>query len=243
MLIVYALLSTLGAALGANTPDPATGAYDLNVLPLPNKYTIGTEVICLSSDFQIQLDSSAPQDLHDAVGRTLEHLKSLKHQYISVYHGAEFFPDGAGCSNWLSTLSLSFDGSEHSSASIWDGAVQQPEDRIEWETYHLVVPTNGSASLTSATALGLFRGLTTFEALFYYLPEQSDYSGQQLTRRWNWEGGWLYAPFGPYEIWDKPSFGWRSLHTDTSRNFFSIEKLQKVRRCSPVCLASQTVDG
>lgn len=224
-----------------------TSQYDINVLPLPDKYTIGSEVICLSSDFQIYLDSSAPQDLHDAVGRTLEHLKGLKHEYLSVYHGTEFFPDGASCGNWLSSLSLSFEGDEHASESIWDGAIQQPEDRPTWETYHLTVPTNGTGTLSSATAIGLLRGLTTFEALFFYLPEHSDYSGQELTRRWNWEGGYLYAPFGPYELWDKPSFGWRSLHTDTSRNFFSVDKLKLVSRSwtepiAPPSMCTSSID-
>lgn len=230
--IMIPIFAILWAVLAHQTviviADNSTSRYDLNVLPLPNKYTIGSEVICLSTDFQINLDQSAPQDLHDAVGRTVEHLKSLKHQYLSIYHGSDFFPDGASCSTWLSTLSLSFDGDEHSSTSIWEGAIQQPEDRIEWETYHLTIPTNGTASLSSATALGLFRGLTTFEALFFYIPEQSDYTDQQLSRRWNWEGGYMYAPFGPYEIWDKPAFGWRSLLLDTSRNFFGIDKIQKV---------------
>jgi hexosaminidase len=222
--VLWAITSVPTITLGKND----TSQYDLNVLPLPHKYTIGSEVICLSTDFQIYLDSNAPQDLHDAVGRTMEQLRQIKHEYLSVYHGTEFFDDG-GCSNWLSSLTLSFDGDEHSSASISEGAIQQPEDRIQWESYHLTVPTNGSASLSSPTALGLFRGLTTFSALFYYIPEDSDYTGQQLTRRWNWQGGYLYAPFGPYEIWDKPAFGWRSLLLDTSRNFFSIGKIQKVQ--------------
>jgi hexosaminidase len=209
-----------------------TSSYDINVLPLPTNYTIGQEVICLASDFQITVDQSASQDLHDAIGRTLEHLQGCKHEYLSIYHGSEFFPNGQECQNWLSTLVLSFEGGSYSSSSILDGAIQKPEDRIDWESYHLTVPTNGTATLSSVSALGLFRGLTTFETLFYYLPEQSDYNAPTMSKRWNWEGGWLYAPFGPYEIWDKPAFGWRSVLVDTSRNFFSIKSLQAVRLSS-----------
>lgn len=212
------------SVLGANT----TTGYGLNVLPLPTKYDTGSEVICLSTDFQISVDSSASQDLHDAIERTLEHLKESKHEYLSIWHGSEFFKDTSECQYWLSSLVLSFDGDAHPTKSILDGAIQQPEERVEWEAYHLTVPTNGTATLTAASALGLFRGLTTFEALFFYLPEQSDYSSQMMTMRWNWRGGWLYAPFGPYEIWDKPAFGWRSVLVDTSRQFFSIKSLRSV---------------
>jgi hexosaminidase len=236
MLQLLAIFLLQGSSVLAATN---TAEYGLNVLPLPTKYDIGSEVICLSSDFQISVDPAASQDLHDAIGRTLEHLQDCKHEYLSIWHGSEFFQDSSECKHWLSSLVLSFDSNTHSSSSILDGAIQQPEDRMEWEAYHLTVPTNGTATLTSASALGLFRGLTTFEALFFYLPEQSDYSSQMMSKRWNWQGGWLYAPFGPYEIWDKPAFGWRSVLVDTSRQFFSIKSLKSVRLFFSVLGASQ----
>ena len=223
------MLSLLAILLAATVQAQGNGtSNDINVLPLPTKYDIGSEVTCLSSDFQITVDSSASRDLHDAIGRTVEHLQSCQHQYLSIHHGSEFFPNGAECSHWVSNLALSFEGDEHKISTILDGAVQRPEDRIKWESYHLIVPTNGTATLSSVSALGLFRGLTTFETLFYYLPEQSDYNSQTMSKRWNWQGGWLYAPFGPYEIWDKPAFGWRSVLVDTSRNFFSTKSLKSV---------------
>jgi hexosaminidase len=43
------------------------------------------------------------------------------------------------------------------------------------------------------------------------------------------KGKW-YAPAAPYEIEDKPAFGWRAVMLDTSRNWFGKEAILKVSR-------------
>jgi hexosaminidase len=40
--------------------------------------------------------------------------------------------------------------------------------------------------------------------------------------------GTTYAPGAPYEIEDKPAFGWRAVLLDTSRNWFGMEAIKRV---------------
>ena len=95
------------------------------------------------------------------------------------------------------------------------------------EAYNLTVPVDGTAVIKANSALGLFRGLTTFEDMWYYLAPQGS-GGNNLRKRWS-NGEALYAPFGPYEVSDSPAFGWRAVLLDTSRNFYPIADIQSVR--------------
>jgi hexosaminidase len=237
----------------------------LNVLPLPTKYTTGNQIICLSPDFSIILESHSeneiPHDLKKAAQRTQDGIWANKHRYLSIDRGAEFFTEGKGCDHTLSILRVIVDQEGHVD-SIMDSAIRPAEERPDLEAYTLMVPLGNHATITSKTALGAYRGLTTFENLFYHLPardgESSDStksgilskpnilsSSEQLPlgsggqtdqttdsdeteSKGETKGIW-YAPAAPYEIEDKPAFGWRAVMLDTSRNWFGKEAILKVR--------------
>jgi hexosaminidase len=254
------LLSTTSVELPSSHSDIETG-QPINVLPLPARHTTGNKVICLSPDFSIKFDSHVPEDLKKAAQRVEKGIWEHEHQYLSVKRGAEFFEEGNGCEYTLSTLEVIVDDHGHHMPSIMDSAVRPAEDRPDLEVYTLSIPLGDRATIKSPTALGAYRGLTTFENLFYHYPADSEGqadstksgiltkpdslgntdqlplgSGVQTDQasdisdtgsRSEVKGKW-YAPAAPYEIEDKPAFGWRAVMLDTSRNWFGKEAILKV---------------
>ena len=134
-------------------------------------------------------------------------------------------------------------------ASIMDSAIRPAEERPDLERYSLSIPLKGPATIKASTALGAFRGLTTFENLFFYHPKQVGKASSSVmdiladagqvalgvvTETMTGHGGakdrkgtW-YAPAAPYQIEDKPAFGWRAVLLDTSRNWFGKDAILKV---------------
>lgn len=268
-------LSSASVQTSSSLKDQDVRSRPLNVLPLPTKYTTGDQVICLSPDFTIILDAKSgyplPHDLKKAVRRTQDGIWSIKHRYLSIERGAEFFTEDEGCDNTLSTLKVIVEQEGHVD-SIMDSAIRPAEERPDLEAYTLSVTIGTHATIISKTALGALRGLTTFENLFYHLPAQDGESsesskggllskldtlaqseqlplgsGGQIDQSSDAHGtglksetkGKWYAPAAPYEIEDKPAFGWRAVMLDTSRNWFGKEAILKVRgplNCDSVLL-------
>jgi hexosaminidase len=255
------LLTTKSVELPSSEREIKTGR-PINVLPLPTRYTTGNKAICLSPDFSIEFDSHVPEDLQKAAQRVERGIWDLKHRYLSIKRGAEFFEEGNGCDYTLSILEVVVDhDAQGHMASIMDSAIRPAEDRPDLEAYTLTIPLGDRAIIKSPTALGAYRGLTTFENLFYHLPADSEGiaegsksgvltkpdslentdqlplgSGGQTDQasdvsetgsRSEVKGKW-YAPAAPYEIEDKPAFGWRAVMLDTSRNWFGKESILKV---------------
>lgn len=82
------------------------------------------------------------------------------------------------CTHWLTELHLILDHSDKSinvtdeeRYTITGGAMAEVELRPALERYETTVPVGGQATIKASTALGLFRGLTTFEQLFYHLED------------------------------------------------------------------------
>lgn len=169
----------------------------------------------------------------------------------------------SGCKAHISSLVLSFkdlDRDAESISSIYSDAILPVELRPDVEAYRLSVLLSQPARIEAKSALGLYRGLTTFEQLFYHLAGSSGSvtpsvaTGGILSRpnslaaseqlplgsttaadtQGSGEGSKTelddrtYAPFAPYEIEDKPAFGWRAVLLDTSRNYFSVPSILKV---------------
>lgn len=88
----------------------------------------------------------------------------------------------------ISCLKLSFDtGHSGTVTSISDEAIDDLESRVEG--YSLTLPADGSAATIQANStLGLFRGLTTFGQLWYYVDNIT------------------YAVEAPVEITDSPVY-------------------------------------
>ena len=162
------------------------------VWPLPKQFTTGTTPLRLSCSFQINLQgvNNAPQDLQDAVYRTSSFLRNDKLQALVPDRGAssaEDFPNTKTLSSL--TLSLTTHGKVR---SITEETLDDLESRVEG--YTLIVPADGSdATLEANSTLGLFRGLTTFEQLWY-----------------DWEGT-TYTIQAPFNIVDAPAYVHASL--------------------------------
>ena len=189
--------------------------------------------------------------------------------------GAAFKP----CTRWLGELQLSLNDKDNSAEegrdtvsgttaisderrlSILGGATAPGPERIALEKYELTVPLEGPATLKADAALGLLRGLTTFEHLFYRLDEGSgtavgggdadtnsiddaaEAGGGSTEEDEGKLQGRVYAPFAPYSIKDEPVMGWRGLMLDTARNYLPMKDIERVRLCgfnSVCCVGGQT---
>ena len=171
--------------------------------PLPQSITTGpsTAFLRLDPTFAVTLSSNssgpdlsanAPQDLLDAINRTESHIWSDKLGRLVVGRGESDLPCIRSSPALTSlVLSLSPTNNAPSINSIATEAQKAPELRNE--VYNLSVPDDGSPAMLSAqTTLGLLRGLTTFEQMWYYAADS--------------EGEETYASGVPVEIQDEPAF-------------------------------------
>lgn len=163
---------------------PLCGVFGL--WPLPRSLQTGTTALKLAPNFDIHVNvQHAPSDLSDAVSRTKAHLKSDKLGRLVVGRGSS---DNAAIQHAKSLTSLH--------VLLAHGATVRSiaeESRLDIETrsegYSLTIPADGSAATLSANStLGLYRGLTTFEQLWY-----------------EWSGN-LYTIEAPITITDSPAY-------------------------------------
>nr|XP_031862319.1 uncharacterized protein CI109_002284 [Kwoniella shandongensis]KAA5529391.1 hypothetical protein CI109_002284 [Kwoniella shandongensis] len=198
----------------------------INIVPLPAHSTTGdgSTPLCLSHNFTIYLDEASlrphvsPKDLVLAIEDTRAQLASLAMTYLSPSHGDEFFPRGdSKCERYLERLDVHM--SDYDGSTIFDQAILSVEERPELEAYHLDIPLTGHAKIIAKGPLGAYRALTSFQTLWYTHSSEGEGEGS---------GRVVYAPFAPYEIDDKPAFGWRAVLLDTSRNYFSVDSIYKI---------------
>ncbi|KAF8627399.1 hypothetical protein AX17_006214 [Amanita inopinata Kibby_2008] len=178
------------------------------IWPLPQQLSTGSTPLRLPPGFTIDLSGihNAPQDLKDAVARTNKYLHTDRLQALVPDRGAS----SAGAisqAKVLSGLTLSLGGGVVKSIS--QEAIVDLESRVE--DYALTVPADGShAVLHANSTLGLFRGLSTFEQLWY-----------------DWEGT-TYTLEAPVNIVDKPAYPYRGFMLDTARHFFPVSDIKRV---------------
>ena len=137
--------------------------------PIPSSLQTGTTLLKLSSkNFSIQVSDipQAPQDLHDAISRTMSRLHTDQLQRLIVGRGAN---DSAALAHApsLARLTLALTPNSPPIKSIMEEATKEITKRSE--SYSLTIPDTdqGVATLTANSSLGLLRGLTTFEQLWY----------------------------------------------------------------------------
>ncbi|KIK69927.1 glycoside hydrolase family 20 protein [Collybiopsis luxurians FD-317 M1] len=176
--------------------------------PLPTRLSTGTTPLTLASNFHIDTSaiSSPSQDLLEAIDRTKTYLQNDKLEALVVDRGASYASSLQHAKS-LSSLKLSFDsGHSGNVKSISEEVTEDIESRVEG--YTLTVPADGSAATLKAnSSLGLFRGLTTFGQLFYYLNND------------------IYTVEAPISITDSPVYPYRGFMLDTSRNYFPVEDI------------------
>lgn len=173
LLIYIAVLTTAVAALW----------------PQPRALRTGTTALRLSSDFSISPSFPSPSpDLISAISRTQSFLRDDKLQRLVVGRGTSDASD-VKVAKELKSLTLSLSGSsKRALAESITKEVQKPLEERD-ESYALQIPSDGSsATLKANTTLGLFRGLTTFSQLWYYVDGDS------------------YSLETPVDIEDAPSF-------------------------------------
>ncbi|KAJ2924124.1 hypothetical protein H1R20_g12964, partial [Candolleomyces eurysporus] len=206
--------------------------------PVPRNLETGTSLLKLSPSFDIQFEAgsgwSPPQDLLDAISRTKYRLWNDKLGRLVVGRG-EDDREGLESASSLSLLTLTLDSYSHSKSTNDDDSVGSSTSRTilpisveavkdigtRSEEYSLKVPANGGPAVIRAnSSLGLLRGLTTFEQLWYWLPGDVDEGDA---------GGIVYAHQVPVTIEkDYPAFPYRGFMLDTARNFFPVDDIKRV---------------
>ncbi|KAH7911725.1 N-acetylhexosaminidase [Hygrophoropsis aurantiaca] len=187
------------------TLSPLTAA----LWPLPQSLTIGSNVLVLSKNFNIQLSAhNAPKDLQDAITRTEYYLRHDNLGRLIVGRGSSD-ASAIHAAKHLTTLTVSFDSAAPATPrSISAESADDLESRKE--AYTLSVPNDGSTAILKANStLGLFRGLTTFSQLWY------EY------------GGAIYTPEAPIQISDHPAYPYRGFMLDTARNYYPVSDIKR----------------
>ncbi|KAI8969460.1 N-acetylhexosaminidase [Trametes punicea] len=175
----------------------------LAIWPMPRSLQTGTSPVKLSSDFTVRLEGihAPPADLLSAIARTQSRLQSDRLERLVLGRGTADVKAIQGA-HVLASLT----------ATLHSGFPVRPitEETIraidsKSESYQLLVPTDhADATLVANSTLGLLRGLTTFEQLWY------DYKGTK------------YMLEGPLQVVDEPAFPYRGFSLDTSRNFYTV---------------------
>ncbi|TFK87138.1 glycoside hydrolase family 20 protein [Polyporus arcularius HHB13444] len=173
--------------------------------PIPRTMSPGNSPVKLSSEFDIQIRfANPPADLRAAISRTKSSLFSGKFERLVLGRGsadADLLKDA----RTLVSLELSL-----AAGSPVRSIAEETNQPIEAksESYSLSIPeNNASATISANSSLGLFRGLATFEQLWY------DYEGTKYTL----EGG--------ADINDGPAFPYRGFSFDTARNFYPVSDI------------------
>ncbi|THH31445.1 hypothetical protein EUX98_g2743 [Antrodiella citrinella] len=177
------------------------------IWPIPTGLTEGLKPVKLSGSFNVSLDiENAPTDLVDAVQRTISHLKTDTFERLVIGRGAA---DADAISD-----APTFDALV---VSLTPGAAVRPIAQEATvgidgrdESYSLIIPSDGSdATLVANSTLGLFRGLTTFDMLWYH------------------NEGAKYILNAPLTVTDSPAFPYRGFSFDTARNFFPVSDIKR----------------
>ncbi|KDQ08352.1 glycoside hydrolase family 20 protein [Botryobasidium botryosum FD-172 SS1] len=172
--------------------------------PLPRSLQTGSQALTLSSSFSIDTAFTAPSDLQDAISRTLEYINQDKHKRLVVGRGSA---DASKLKDAPSLNKLNLHLGSKDALSIAQEAIKPLESRDE--SYTLIVPASGNATLCANSTLGLFRGLTTFSQLWYSFEDA------------------VYTIEAPIAITDKPAYPYRGFMLDTARNFFPVTDIKR----------------
>jgi hexosaminidase len=200
MLACAGLLLLLASQACAIWPQPTTVHSGKTVLAVSNALSVETS--------KVNRLSRLP-DLRAAILETLSRIRKDKLQILELDRGLHY---SARVKSAPSVQRLFLLPSKACTKTFTDISAQITlplEDRDE--SYSLTVSARGIATLSACNALGMFRGLHTFEQLIYTLPTS----------------GLRYIPNAPISIHDSPAFAYRGVMLDTARNFFPVESILK----------------
>ncbi len=178
-------------------------AYQVSALwPIPRTMSPGNHPVKLSSEFDIHVHfANPPADLRAAISRTKSSLFSGKLGRLVLGRGSA---DAHLLKDARTLVSLELSLAAGSPVRSIAEETNQPIE-AKSESYSLSIPeNNASATISANSTLGLFRGLATFEQLWY------DYEGTKYTL----EGG--------AEINDGPAFVSTFKHASSADYFAHV---------------------
>lgn len=134
--------------------------------PMPRSIQTGSSALVLDDGFKIDIRvPNPPSDLQQAVSRTASYLKNDNLGRLVVGRGANDSAALRGAKR-LKSLQLNLNPASAKAQSISEEAIRPLGSRSEG--YTLTIPSAGAtATLSANSTLGLFRGLTTFEQLWF----------------------------------------------------------------------------
>lgn len=146
----------------------------VSLWPMPRGLQTGSTALKLAKGFSIKIDvKNAPSDLVSAAARSKAYIQTDQMQRLVVGRGLSD-ANAVQRSRELDSLVLSLTPGS-AVRSISEEAIAPIGNRRE--EYVLHVPADGSAATLSANStLGLLRGLTTFEQLWYDMDGQDTYT-------------------------------------------------------------------
>lgn len=166
--------------------------------PMPQSLQMGTTPLVLAPNFKVVSIPHSPADLEVAIARTNSFIKNDKLERLVVGRSSAD-ASKAQHARQLGSLVLSLSRGA-ATRSIATEAIAPLGSRSE--EYTLRIPADGSsATLSANSTLGLFRGLTTFEQLWYQLDDRTTYTMQ-----------------APISIVDSPAFV-SEFHSDAGTGF------------------------
>ncbi|KAI0349990.1 N-acetylhexosaminidase [Trametes cingulata] len=177
--------------------------YASALWPIPRSLSTGTSPLKLSPRFAVRLEiSTPPADLLSAVSRTRARLQSDRFERL-VLGRASADAKTVHAAPVLASLTVSLTAGSPI-RTVAEETTQDIDARSE--SYVLIVTDHPpTATLSANLTLGLLRGLTTFEQLWY--------SNSQGTK---------YLLSAPLFVEDAPAFPYRGFSLDTSRNFYPV---------------------
>jgi len=185
------------------------------VWPKPSLMTQGNSTLLVdSSTFEIQLPSSAPQDLKDAASRSQQHIRKDSMRPLIVGRGADQVESRMKSKNYLKKVEVVLGDSENDKrglvigqtnydissllkrdvSSIREDTLKKLED-LE-EAYEIDISEDGKGTIRAKSSLGAFRALSTLEQLFYSMDKK--------------DSNMKYIE-APVKINDEPHFPYRGL--------------------------------
>lgn len=172
------------------------------IWPLPSSYTSGDSVLFIDPSVQITLNggytsTNSSRIITTAINETMNTL--FNQQFVPWrFHPrfSDFEPSADSSSNTITSVTLVQTQADPSD-------VLKPLAGSVDESYTLSLTTEGQATITAASSLGLAHGLKTFTQLFYKSTSGS-----------------IYTQLAPVEIQDAPKFEHRGLNLDVARSWF-----------------------
>ena len=165
-----------------------TSVWLLEQVPLPASVSSSSAQRPLAGRLQFTVSRGDSPDLQAAIER---------YQPLIYTHGAQNSSQAEGSASVLTKVEI-----------VVNQVVTMPQINTD-ESYTLIVPDVGAASIEANTTVGAYRGLETLSQLGGY----------------NFGNG-KYAIHGvPLFVHDYPQFAWRGLMIDTSRHWLPVASI------------------